>query len=352
MKKFGGSILAAMFAMVILLTSAHAQTSTGTIVGTVVDKSGAAVPNATVKTSSAEFGKDLRTTTTDSAGGYRLESLLPGIYTVTVEASGFNKVDMSKVQVKGSLLVTANVTLDVSGLSSTVLVEASAGQELQTESGSLGAEISKTGTNLFHGDAWELNRNNSFAAVDAKNGLVGVKRNPRDNENTFGFDFGGPVKRDKLFFYGTLQDDREYQAAQGQTLNIPTAAGIRTLKGLLPNPNVQLLLNSLAGLVAPSTGGSITNVPFGPGANGVDRGSVQENIFQRSGIPEIQTTREWRVRVDWNATPPDTLPPSYPRSDFGLNLAFFNNPARLPPSYTNQSLPPQTFPRTCIHTFP
>jgi outer membrane receptor protein involved in Fe transport len=453
MKKFGGSILAAMLAMVISLTSARAQTSTGTIVGTVVDKSGAAVPNATVKASSAEFGKDLRTTTTDSAGGYRLESLLPGIYTVTVEASGFNKVDMSKVQVKGSLLVTANVTLDVSGLSSTVLVEASAGQELQTESGSLGAEIStqeitnipvltlnpielvvthpgvqdntnqmgfsngvnfsvngtrprannflidgqdnndnsisgqafqttnlqaiqeitiltnayaaeygrgggsvtneisKTGTNLFHGDAWELNRNNSFAAVDAKNGLVGVKRNPRDNENTFGFDFGGPVKRDKLFFYGTLQDDREYQAAQGQTLNIPTAAGIGTLKGLLPNPNVQLLLNSLAGLVAPSTGGSITNVPLGPGANGVDRGSVQENIFQRSGIPEIQTTREWRVRVDWNATPADNLNASYRRSDFGLNLDFFNNPGSLPPFDTNQSGPAQAFTGNWVHTF-
>src|SRR5258708_5710103 len=141
MKKFGGSILAAMFAMVILLTSAHAQTSTGTIVSTVVDKSGAAVPNATVKASSAEFGKDLRTTTTDSAGGYRLESLLPGIYTVTVEASGFNKVDMSKVQVKGSLLVTANVTLDVSGLSSTVLVEASAGPEPQTRSRAPGPAI-------------------------------------------------------------------------------------------------------------------------------------------------------------------------------------------------------------------
>jgi Carboxypeptidase regulatory-like domain/TonB-dependent Receptor Plug Domain len=453
MKKFGGSILAAMLAMVILLTSAHAQTSTGTIVGTVVDKSGAAVPNATVKASSAEFGKDLRTTTTDSAGGYRLESLLPGIYTVTVEASGFNKVDMSKVQVKGSLLVTANVTLDVSGLSSTVLVEASAGQELQTESGSLGAEIStqeitnipvltlnpielvvthpgvqdntnqmgfsngvnfsvngtrprannflidgqdnndnsisgqafqttnlqavqeitiltnayaaeygrgggsvtneisKTGTNTFHGDAWELNRNNSFAAVDAKNGLVGVTRNPRDNENTFGFDFGGPVKGNKLFFYGTLQDDREYQAAQGQTLNIPTAAGIATLQGLLPNPNVQLLLNSLAGLVAPSTGSGVFNVPLGAGPNGVDRGSVQENIFQRSGIPEIQTTREWRVRADWNATPFDTLNASYRRSDFNLNLDFFNNPSSLPPFDTNQSGPAQAFTGNWNHTF-
>jgi outer membrane receptor protein involved in Fe transport len=453
MKKFGGSIVTVMFAMAILLTSAHAQTSTGTIVGTVVDKQGGAVPNATVKASSVEFGKDLRTTKTDSAGGYRLESLLPGTYNVSVEAGGFNRVDVTNVQVKGSLLVTANATLEISGVSSTVVVEASAGQELQTESGSLGAEIStqeitnvpvftlnpielvvtqpgvqdntnqmgfsngvnfsvngtrprannflidgqdnndnsisgqafqtsnlqavqevtiltnayaaeygrgggsvtneisKTGTNTFHGDAWELNRNNSFAAVDAKNGLVGVTRNPRDNENTFGFDFGGPVKRNKLFFYGTLQDDRDYSAAQGQTLNIPTAAGIATLQGLLPNPNVQLLLSSLAGLVAPSTGSGVINVPLGPGPNGVDRGSVQENLFQRSGIPEIQTTREWRARVDWNATPFDTLNASYRRSDFNLNLDFFNNPASLPPFDTDQSGPAQAFTGNWNHTF-
>src|SRR4029077_15834398 len=108
MRKFGGSIVTVMFAMVILLTSAHAQTSTGTIVGTAVDKQGGAIPNATVKASSAQFGKDLRTTKTDSAGGYRLESLLPGVYTVVVEADGFSKVEVSDIQVKGSLLVTAN----------------------------------------------------------------------------------------------------------------------------------------------------------------------------------------------------------------------------------------------------
>ena len=453
MKKFGWNIAGVMLAMVLVMTSAHAQTSTGTIVGTVIDKQGGAVPNASVKASSAQFGKDLRTTTTDSAGGYRLESLLPGTYTVTVEASGFAKVDVTNIQVKGSLLVTANATLDISGVSSTILVEASAAQELQTESGSLGGEIStqeitkipvftlnpielvvtqpgvqdntnqmgfsngvnfsvngtrprannflidgqdnndnsisgqafqtsnlqavqevtiltnayaaeygrgggsvtneisKTGTNTFHGDAWELNRNNSFAAVDAKSGLVGVKRNPRDNENTFGFDFGGPIKHDKLFFYGTLQDDRDYSAAQGQTLNIPTAAGIATLQGLPSNPNVQLLLASLAGLVAPSTGGNITNVPLGPGPNGIDRGSVQENIFQRSGIPEIQTTREWRVRADWNATPADNINASYRRSDFGVNLDFFNNPGSLPPFDTDQSGPAQAFTGNWNHTF-
>src|SRR5258708_9499916 len=116
MRKFGVGIAAVMFASVVLLTSAHAQTSTGTIVGTVIDKSGAAVPNATVKASSAEFGKDLRSTKTDSAGGYRPESLLPRTYTVTLEATGFSKVDGTNVQVQGSLLFTAKAHPHITGL--------------------------------------------------------------------------------------------------------------------------------------------------------------------------------------------------------------------------------------------
>src|SRR4029077_17756290 len=354
---------------------------------------------------------------------------------------------------KGSLLVTANATLEISGVSSTVMVEASAAQELQTESGSLGAEISskeianlpiltlnpielvltqpgvqdntnqfgfsngvnfsvngtrprannflidgqdnndnsisgqafqtdnpqavqevtiltnaysaeygrgggsvtneisKTGTNLFHGEAWELNRNNSFAAIPAEQALAGVTVIPRDNENTFGFDFGGPIKRNKLFFFGTFQDDRDYSAAQGQTLDIPTANGIATLHSLLPNNNVQLLLNSLAGLVAPSTGSGLINVPLGPGANGVDRGSVEENIFQRSGIAEVALTREWRVRLDWNATAADTLNASYRRSDTTLTPDFFNNPGTLPPFDTLQGGPAQAFTGNWVHTF-
>jgi outer membrane receptor protein involved in Fe transport len=442
------------FLILVLPYLAFAQTSTGTIAGTVTDKTGASVPKATVKASSAQFGRDLRVTTTDSTGGYQLESLLPGTYTVTVEASGFGKVEVADVQVKGSLIVTANVTLDVSSVSSTVTVEASAAQELQTESGALGAEIStqevknlpifslnpvelvltqpgvqdnsnqfgfsnginfsvngtrprannflidgqdnndngingqafqtsnleavqevtiltnsysaeygrgggsvtneisKTGTNGFHGDAWELNRNSAFAAIPAQNGLVGVTKNPQDNENTFGFDFGGPIKRDKLFFFGTYQDDRDYSAPQGATLLIPDASGIATLTALLPNPNVQLLLNSLGGLVSASgVNANTVQVPLGAGANGVDRGTVEENLFQRSGIPSIALNREWRVRLDWNATPSDSINASYRRADFGVNLDFFNNPGTLPPFDTQQSGPSQAFTVNWTHTF-
>src|SRR5262249_11117420 len=76
-----------------------AQTSNGTIVGKVTDKTGASVPNAEVTATDAERGGG-RTTETDSSGAFRIESLLPGHYLVSVKASGFAEFKVSGIEVK------------------------------------------------------------------------------------------------------------------------------------------------------------------------------------------------------------------------------------------------------------
>src|SRR4029077_16223742 len=128
--------------LLVFAGNAFAQTSNGTIAGTIMDKTGAAIPQATVKVSSEQYGEVPRAATTDSAGGYRIESLLPGTYAVTVTAAGFDELKIQNVQVRGSFTVTANGTLEVSSVKNSILVEASAAQELQSETGALGAEIS------------------------------------------------------------------------------------------------------------------------------------------------------------------------------------------------------------------
>ena len=118
--------------------------------------------------------------------------------------------------------------------------------------GSVTNYIYKSGTNNFHGDLWEINRNSALAAIPAQDTVADpVTKNPYDNQNVFGFDVGGPLKKDKLFVFGTAQWDRERQAATGQLFDLPTAAGIATLKSLEPNANISLLLNSIGSLVSP-----------------------------------------------------------------------------------------------------
>jgi Carboxypeptidase regulatory-like domain len=74
--------------------------------------------------------------------------------------------------------------------------------------------VTKTGTNQFHGAVWEFNRNNFFngndffykrseAALDTPNAPQTLK------QNTFGFTFGGPIKRDKAHFFGSYQGFRQ-----------------------------------------------------------------------------------------------------------------------------------------------
>src|SRR6476646_330224 len=96
-------------------TTGFAQTSNGTIAGSILDKSGAAVPNATVEATSEDRGGDPRVVQTDNSGTYRIESLLPGKYTVVVKKDGFAQVKISGVEVKASLTSTFNGTLEVAG---------------------------------------------------------------------------------------------------------------------------------------------------------------------------------------------------------------------------------------------
>ncbi len=66
--------------------------------------------------------------------------------------------------------------------------------------GSQIAVVSKSGTNKFHGDLWEFLRNDAF---DARSFFAPSV--PADKENQFGGTAGGPIKKDKLFYFGAFQ---------------------------------------------------------------------------------------------------------------------------------------------------
>jgi len=64
--------------------------------------------------------------------------------------------------------------------------------------------VSRSGSNAFHGSAWEFVRNNKFNANDFFSKLAGQPR-PDLKQNQFGAAMGGPIRKDRLFFFGAYQ---------------------------------------------------------------------------------------------------------------------------------------------------
>jgi iron complex outermembrane receptor protein len=106
-------------------TPTVAQTSaTTSITGHVKDPQGANLPGATVTLYSRERTSSL-TTTTDSTGSYRFAKLAPGEYLVEAAAQGFASANAEQVTVERGQMATHDISLELSGVRSTVVVTAS-----------------------------------------------------------------------------------------------------------------------------------------------------------------------------------------------------------------------------------
>jgi hypothetical protein len=164
--------------------------------------------------------------------------------------------------------------------------------------------ITKSGTNEFHGDVWWYNINKYFRSLDhrfieneAASGRNGddVKR-PRDDFNRLGGDFGGPVFKDKLFFFGAYQYQTRGQAGASQTFGAPTAEGfsrLSSLSGVSP-----FVLNLLRTHVppAPAADGSVevfgTTIPTG-----------QILVL----VPDFLNLHQFHVNIDYNMSDTDRM---------------------------------------------
>ena len=122
---------------------AVAQEQTGSIVGTVKDKSGAVVPKATVKVINTDTKEVVRTITADDRGDY-VASLLPlGHYSVTAEAPNFKKALISNITLHQNDKLTFDPSMEVGSSDQTINVEASALQ-VETQSATASGVINGT----------------------------------------------------------------------------------------------------------------------------------------------------------------------------------------------------------------
>ena len=79
--------------------------------------------------------------------------------------------------------------------------------------------VSKSGTNEFHGSAWEFLRNDNF---NARNFFAPRRTNQAQNQ--FGAAAGGPIVKNKLFVFGSYQGLRVRREAVSSSVAVPSAA--------------------------------------------------------------------------------------------------------------------------------
>jgi hypothetical protein len=165
-----------------------------------------------------------------SAGA--LLGLSPGVRyggedSISYGASRYNVAGWTNVNVmvdgapvNGDRTDVAQMTLNpsVESLSEVRVVTNQYSAEFGADVGALVLMESKSGSNQWHGSGYEYLRNEFF---DTDNHFSGTR--PIDRQNNFGGTFGGPILRNKLFFF-TAQEGAYLKSPQGVVLTVPTAA--------------------------------------------------------------------------------------------------------------------------------
>lgn len=119
--------------------TAFSQAVYGSIIGTVADPSGAAVPNAKVTVASQTKGTSVETTTNDS-GNYSVTHLIPDVYSVRIEGAGFKTLQFKDVLVSADASSPVNAQFQVGSTSEQVEVTAESPQ-LKTDRADVSIEF-------------------------------------------------------------------------------------------------------------------------------------------------------------------------------------------------------------------
>src|SRR5213594_279070 len=320
-------IIMLLLCLTLFLRLDFGQTIDGNLTGAVLDPTGASVPNATVTVTNTATGVKY-STKTDVDGLYRLNNLPVGDYDVTVAARGFADSGVKDVLVELNKTATANVTVQLRGVTASVaVVEASttvdttssqlqstfkpeqavnlpiiessgsffgalnlsllsagiasnggigqgtgpsiggqrpmnnnfniegvdnnnkavtgplvyvpnesvaqfsllqnqSSSEFGHSSGGQFNTIIKGGTNQIHGSAYEYFQNRKLNALDQAYFRQGIYDKPRYDQNRVGGSIGGPIIKNKLFYFGNFEYAPNGQASTASSPVLsPTAQG-------------------------------------------------------------------------------------------------------------------------------
>jgi hypothetical protein len=114
-------VLLVVFVLGLLSLPVLAQSTTGRVLGSVTDQTGASVAGATAVVTDEQRGTS-RTMTTDASGDFVAADLIPGTYKIHVEAKGFKAVERLNVVIEVATDIRADITLQPGNVSETVTV--------------------------------------------------------------------------------------------------------------------------------------------------------------------------------------------------------------------------------------
>jgi hypothetical protein len=409
--------LAVLLAVLALGVDVSAQIISGDLVGTVMDKSGAAVPHATIEAVNADTGIKY-TGETNDAGEYHLTNLPVGTYSVSAISASFATTTISGFRVELNKTTSLPITLEIKGAATQIEVSGVAAtldtttaqlsstfEEKQladlpsattgsgvlnlsllssgvATSGGVGvgsgpsvggqrprnnnftidgvdnnsksvtgplvtvpndavAEFSvlqnqfspefghssggqfnvivKSGTNAYHGLAYVYNQNRNYNALDTLQAIEGFTSVPRFDSNRFGGQFGGPVFKNKLFFFANYEYDPLGQAGGAGAVCTPTADAFTTI-----NSTSGLSATNVAQYEKYVPAGTLTTAGCGPipWVNGTTIPTLGLAVVS----PSFQNTKNLVTSMDYDISAKDQLRGRY----LYQNIALIDTNATLP----------------------
>ncbi len=427
-RKFHAALAAVALLCLLPLTAvAHGQTIYGSLYGTVTDPSGAVIPGATVTVTDVLKGVSVKVQT-NSSGDYTVQHLIPDVYNVTVEFTGFKTFEQTGIHLFAETSIKVDAQLTAGGTSTTVQVNANAVPELKTDHADVstilsaqeveslpvagqnfanlqllipGAQLlpwnhapdenpqasaqiqidgqafggvaytldgtdnqdpilgiivinpnldsltetkittqnydaefgkavsefvtaqTKSGTNSFHGSAFDYRTSSANLAQDPYTQFPAYGTTPASTiapglKNLFGGSIGGPILKDRLFFFGDYQGARQKVGTSASTL-VPTATVISSCLGTTGCdfsqylPTYQIYYNN-GGVATPYTNNLIPAAQLSPQALAYlnliksyapnkasgELGTINDTYVQ--GGTGLFNSDQWDERVDYQVS--------------------------------------------------
>lgn len=197
------------------------------------------------------------------------------------------------------------------GYSEVAILSSNYSAEYGRAGGAVVNVVTRSGTNDFHGSAYDIIQNSAFNSLTPGQRDRGLEDVPQFTQNTFGASLGGPLSllrfgeggpvtfggKNKLFFFGTFQVDL-FRNNSEATAVVPTAAGFNTLQTLFP-AGTSTNLDYFRAILSANRGVTntfnvpIRNVTIGAIISNVEFGTVS------TVAPQPVNTYDYIARVDY-----------------------------------------------------